>query len=376
VDEPANPKAHVVLYKRAPVEKEQPASGAVHIDRPDWLVSEKAVMDAGTRSNLPDSAFAAVWTDADGKKQRKLPYRHADGSIDLPHLRNALSRISQTDMPSSVRGTARRKLDAAKEQHMKKTFLSKLREFITGVEKEAGPLSEWAEQEESEPEHATGMTEKLAAYCAKLGEAISGYGDGEFPPEHPVHSLKALFKEMGDTVSACNKAAETAKAAAVAKAAADNIEISKREVELEKKLVETEKALAVERDAAALAKVSTELRKFSHVSVNPDADAPIFKKLADTDKPAYDRVIELLSGANAAVEKGGLTKEIGSSQPGDGKVADVAWAAIEAEAATMVAADPKVTKAKAIDIVMKKRPDLVKQHLASTAPVGGEAPQQ
>jgi hypothetical protein len=391
VDEPANPKAHVVLYKRAEgapgtgapdvtpsqpdvVAKEQPGIGAVHVDRPDWLAAEKAVMDAGTRGNLPDSAFAAVWTDADGKKQRKLPYRHADGSIDLSHLRNALSRISQTDMPSSVRGKAQRKLDAAKEQHMKKSFLAKLKDLFKEAEAEAGPLADWAAQEEAEPEHT--LAQKLAAHCAKLGEAIGAYGDGEFPPEHPVHSLKALFKEMGDTVAACNKSEEPDgdEGKPPAPPMGDitkSVEVSKRETELAKKLADSEAELA-KRDAelakaredAAIAATTTELRKFAHVSVNPEADAPIFKSLSETNKAAYDRVMEILSGAEGVVSKSNLTKEIGSPLPGDGK-ADTAWAAIEAEADAMTKADPKVTKAKAIDVVMKKRPDLVTQHLAA-----------
>lgn len=46
----------------------------------------KAVLSSGTRENLPDSAFACP-------ERRLYPHHHADGSLDLPHLRNALARI-------------------------------------------------------------------------------------------------------------------------------------------------------------------------------------------------------------------------------------------------------------------------------------------
>ncbi len=54
-------------------------------------------------NDLPDLAF--LYIGKDGKKDkegktvprslRKLPYRDATGKVDLPHLRNALSRLGQ-----------------------------------------------------------------------------------------------------------------------------------------------------------------------------------------------------------------------------------------------------------------------------------------
>lgn len=57
---------------------------------------------------LPDSAFLYVEgggsKDADGKTTprslRHFPYRNASGSIDLPHLRNAIARIPQSSLPA------------------------------------------------------------------------------------------------------------------------------------------------------------------------------------------------------------------------------------------------------------------------------------
>lgn len=65
--------------------------------------------DTAYVNDLPDSAFAIVLPggekDSEGKTVprdlRKLPHHNAEGSLDLPHLRNALSREPQTDMPES-----------------------------------------------------------------------------------------------------------------------------------------------------------------------------------------------------------------------------------------------------------------------------------
>jgi hypothetical protein len=46
-------------------------------------------------NSLPDSAFAAVETTADGKTVRHLPHHKRSGCVDLPHVRNALSRLPQ-----------------------------------------------------------------------------------------------------------------------------------------------------------------------------------------------------------------------------------------------------------------------------------------
>ena len=46
-------------------------------------------------NSLPDSAFAAVETGADGKAVRHLPHHNLSGEVDIPHLKSALGRIHQ-----------------------------------------------------------------------------------------------------------------------------------------------------------------------------------------------------------------------------------------------------------------------------------------
>ncbi len=72
-------------------------------------------------NDLPDSSFAWIEPggekDADGKttprSKRHLPYNDADGNVDVAHLRNALSRLPQTDISTEAKAAARKKLHAA-----------------------------------------------------------------------------------------------------------------------------------------------------------------------------------------------------------------------------------------------------------------------
>ncbi len=44
---------------------------------------------------LPDSAFALIETEPTGKPVRHLPHHDARDALDVPHLCNALARLSQ-----------------------------------------------------------------------------------------------------------------------------------------------------------------------------------------------------------------------------------------------------------------------------------------
>jgi Escherichia/Staphylococcus phage prohead protease len=73
----------------------------------------KATWTTAYVNALPDSAFALVYTDDAGNKQRKLPHHNADGAVDLPHLRNALARAPQmTGVSDAQRSKAIAHLDS------------------------------------------------------------------------------------------------------------------------------------------------------------------------------------------------------------------------------------------------------------------------
>ncbi len=71
--------------------------------------------------DLPDSAFAYVapggTKDQEGRTVpralRHLPYRDQEGEIDAPHTRNALARLSRTDIPEKAKADAREILEGA-----------------------------------------------------------------------------------------------------------------------------------------------------------------------------------------------------------------------------------------------------------------------
>jgi cation transport regulator ChaB/phage I-like protein len=88
-------------------------------------------------NELPDSAFAFVRSggekNGEGKTKpralRFLPYKNAQGGIDLPHLRAALSRLTQTSLSPEEQAKARRVLVAeAKKAGVGEHIESTLRE--------------------------------------------------------------------------------------------------------------------------------------------------------------------------------------------------------------------------------------------------------
>ncbi len=84
---------------------------------------EAAEWTAAFINTLPDSSFAVVSPggekDEEGKTTpralRHLPFKDADGKVDLPHLRNALARLPQSKLSVGDKAKARKRLtDAAR----------------------------------------------------------------------------------------------------------------------------------------------------------------------------------------------------------------------------------------------------------------------
>jgi uncharacterized protein len=63
---------------------------------------EKATWDAAYRNSLPDSAFAYIAPDG----TRYFPHHDKSGKPDAAHVRNALARIPQSDVPASAKAKA------------------------------------------------------------------------------------------------------------------------------------------------------------------------------------------------------------------------------------------------------------------------------
>jgi hypothetical protein len=104
----------------------RPQEGKMTDEFKGVLAMVKKPWDATYISSLPDSAFACVLDggekDDEGKTKprslRKLPHHNAsvtsaaeNESVDLPHLRNALAREPQADMPEADHAKARAHLE-------------------------------------------------------------------------------------------------------------------------------------------------------------------------------------------------------------------------------------------------------------------------
>ncbi len=80
-----------------------------------------AVVTTKSFNDYPDSSFAYVAPggkkDSEGKtvprSLRKLPYKSSSGTIDAAHTRNALARLSQSDIPEAKQSAIRTKLENA-----------------------------------------------------------------------------------------------------------------------------------------------------------------------------------------------------------------------------------------------------------------------
>jgi hypothetical protein len=99
-----------------------PAGASASLQTPlkerEKMENTKLVERVWTRNyinNLPDSAFAIVYKEKD-QLIRKFPHHNADGSIDLPHLRNANARLPQSDVPAQYKQQAMKHLATHKQK--------------------------------------------------------------------------------------------------------------------------------------------------------------------------------------------------------------------------------------------------------------------
>lgn len=95
-------------------------------------------------NDLPDSSFAYIeeggTKDEEGKTVprdlRKLPYKDSEGKIDLPHLRNALARLPQAEIPPSLKSSIRSTLQAALERANATEAFSEIFNYVSVLSEE------------------------------------------------------------------------------------------------------------------------------------------------------------------------------------------------------------------------------------------------
>ena len=168
------------------------------------MAGEKAEWAQAYINDLPDSAFAYIESggkkDTDGKTtprgKRYLPYKGADGKVDPAHLRNALSRLKQTDLSSEARSQALGKLcSAAKGAGIESDLCSQrksLFEKFGDLLSLFGIKEDYMGDKKDKPDQLTELKEKLEA----LTEKVSGLKVDEETLKGLKEKIEALEKDF------------------------------------------------------------------------------------------------------------------------------------------------------------------------------------
>jgi hypothetical protein len=304
--------AHIMLFKAAAAKSD--SLGAVHVDSTDWESDyEKANLNSEQRDKLPDSAFAAVWTDSKGK-HRKLPIH------DAGHLAAARGRIDQADIPADVKAKARRRIASASQTKEKSM---KLKDIIKSA------LGLIGEPDESKRKEGLEVLTKAA---------------DSLPDE--------MAKAHDPDDEMCKCAMCMAKRAPVDDAVAKRLsDIEKRNIELATELAKAHTTLAAEVEKRESTEMVTMLKSFKHIAVDLATDVAIFRKMKSDSPAAFERTMAMMKANDTQLADAQQFANVGSGMPGT--VSGDAWAEIEAKAAQLVAkAGAAMTKAQAIDTVL------------------------
>jgi hypothetical protein len=160
----------------------------------------KALWSQAYINNLSDDAFAHISPggkkDSEGKTTprslRHLPYRDASGKPDAAHVRNALARLNQTQIPASAKASAKRKLLAAAralgiqtaEEKQVPIFAASDKQVVYGVVMEPDVT-------DSQGDRTTAETIERAAHAFMVRSRIVGDSHKAKAAAYPVESYIA-----------------------------------------------------------------------------------------------------------------------------------------------------------------------------------------
>ncbi len=146
----------------------EPSEGWLQKIKDEIANAFKAKWSTAYKNNLSDSSFLFIESggkkDSEGKTTprslRHLPYRDAEGRVDLPHVRNAISRLGQS-------GTGKGWMS----EGLRKRLLAKAQKHLQGKRSTDGnkSLHLWKEED-------TGLTRFMAVFS-------NNYRDDDNPPE-------------------------------------------------------------------------------------------------------------------------------------------------------------------------------------------------
>jgi len=363
-----------MLFKRDFSKDGGPSLSSVHADSPDWDAEdmdeyEKADLTPEGRRALADSDFLAVWTDAQGKKHRKLPVQNAG------HLAAARGRIDQAQMPENVKAEARRKLEhmTHKEKPVAKNAFTKwVGELMAAIQepdvakraaaadkllKDAdGVATEMAAPPAKEGEDKEGMEKMKAAHKA-MGDTIKSFGAGPHPTDHPIHAMKALHAKMGETLKAAGCEVPSDEPGALDHASPA---VTKRINDIENENKELKKRLDEQVNKAADAEMREILKSFKSVPIDLNTDVQKFRKMKQDDPEMYERTMTIFKATDEQLSASKLYKNFGSSTSG-GAGSSYEQLVAKAEALITKSKDP-MTFEKAFDLVCQENPKLVESY--------------
>lgn len=352
VDRPANPHARVMLHKAmtdsgdpecsscgSPVDGDAnfcPNCGAsapppdgleqcrlcgAEVEQGDQYCSGcgvrfwKAALTSEERDALPDSDFAAVWTDDDGNKQRALPIH------DASHVRAALGGhgLSATKgMPAEVKAKAKKKIAAAAKKY--------------GIGEDDTKKAEVSMAKETEVDLSK-LEPAVKALIEKL-QADLKTATAKAEPEDVFKGMSAEGRARVEKLEAESKA-------------------SRERVE---KLEDERLTEQFTKRAEALPNVGTDRAKV----------AKLLKVASQKlEKADFDELETLLKAANEQIEKGQLFATHGS---GGGRTfaGDTAYAVAKEKAKALVEKKEVSTIEKGVQVIFEREPELYERHLAES----------
>jgi hypothetical protein len=97
---------------------------------------------------------------------------------------------------------------------------------------------------------------------------------------------------------------------------------------------------------------------FSSLSVNPDDFGPALREIAKAAPDAYEKIQEVLAGANALVEKSKFYGELGSTAHGPKGV----FMQLQAKADEIQKADDSKSESEALELALQQNPTLAQEY--------------
>lgn len=256
---------------------------------------EAAVWSTAFINDLPDSAFLYIVPggkkDEDGKTvprtNRKFPYKNQEGNVDLPHLRNAIARIPQSnlsqDLKDSLQAKARRILAEHTEKSVEEEETMSEKSFVEEIMKNADKDVELVDEE---------VTKQVSSAKSKLDEILSALAIS--PEDAERMDYWDIRCAIGDAVQLLMNAAKLdmilGSEASTEMSADDNVEKKEKEMSTEE---ETTKTASTDEEKETEKAVEETPRKedvSEEGNETPDLASTIAAAVATAIKPLTEKI--------------------------------------------------------------------------------------